>query len=157
MLGLEKVLALVEEPLKWLAVETVGSAVVKPGRMWGLFAAFYMIGVLILVFQPNALKLETSAVPTTLTTRGGVVVQKNIVPTNRRVHEIACGNHISKLVYPIDVMIPFVNLGQESRCDFGPDQQGWAIGKGLYALLGWILTGGVILSTSGLIRRQFEL
>ena len=146
-----------KRPLKLLAVLTVGSAVVKPGRMWGLFAAFYVIGVLILVFQPNALKLETSAVPTTLATRGGVVVQQNIVPTNRRVNEIVCGNHISKLVYPIDVMIPFVNLGQESRCDFGPNQQGWAVGKGLYALLGWILTGGVILSTSGLIRRQFEL
>ena len=146
-----------KKPLKLLAVETVGSAAVKPARMWALFAAFYLIGVLTLVFQPNALKLETSAVPTTLTTRGGVVIQENTVPTNRQVNEIACGNHINKLVYPIDVMIPFVDLGQESRCDFGPNQQGWAVGKGLYALLGWILTGGVILSTSGLIRRQFEL
>jgi hypothetical protein len=146
-----------KKPLKLLAVETVGSAVVKPARIWALFAAFYLIGVLTLVLQPNALKLETSAVSATLTTRGGVVIQENTVPTNRQVNEIACGNHINKLVYPIDVMIPFVNLGQESLCDFGPNQQGWAVAKGLYALLGWILTGGVILSTSGLIRRQFEL
>src|SRR5205085_487252 len=99
------------------------------------------------------LKVETSAVSTVFTTRGGVVVQTQEVPTKLQTKAIVCGGHINKLVYPIDVMIPFVDLRQESRCDFAASQQGWAVAKGFYALFGWILTGGAILAFSGVVRR----
>jgi hypothetical protein len=137
-------------------IATVGSAVVKPIRMLAIFFVVWGLGMGILLAFPQALRVETSAVGTVLTTKGGVVVQKNHVPTNQQATEIVCGNHISKFVYPLDVMIPFLDLRQESRCDFGSNEQGWAIAKGLYALLGWIVTAGVILSASSLVRRQFD-
>lgn len=139
-----------------LLIATVGSAVVKPIRMLGLFVAVWLSGILVLIAFPSALKVETGAVSSVLTTRGGVVVQKNNVPTKQQAKEIVCGDRISKVVYPVDVMIPFVDLRQESRCDFAASEQGWAVAKGVYALVGWILTAGVILSASNLVRRQFD-
>jgi hypothetical protein len=67
-----------------------------------------------------------------------------------------CGDRVSKWVYPLDVMIPFVDLGQEARCEFSLTSQGWGILVGLYALLGWLLTAGLVLALSSVVRRQFE-
>jgi hypothetical protein len=135
----------------------IGTAVVKPFRMFGLFVVVWLVGVTTLYAFPRALKVDASAVSTVLTTQAGV--ERIVVPTDHVAQsrdEITCGNQVSRWAYPIDVMIPFIDLRQESRCEFSVNEPQWTIAKNVYALAGWLLTGGLVLALSGVVRRQFE-
>jgi hypothetical protein len=140
-----------------LVASGVGAAVVRPARMFAIFLAVWIAGVFALYAAPDALKVKISPVIPVVSTAGGaahVVLPASEVARSRE--EVACGHRASKVVYPLDLMIPFVDLGQEARCEFSLTSQGWGIAQGLYELLGWLLTGGVLLAFSGLVRRQFE-
>jgi hypothetical protein len=139
-----------------LVASGVGAAVVRPLRICLIFCAVWAVGVGVLYLNQDALKVKISPVIPVVSTAGGET--RVVLPTSNvsAPEEVVCGHRASKIVYPLDLMIPFVDLGQESRCEFSLTSQGWGIAQGFYQLIGWLLTGGVLLAFSGLVRRQFE-
>jgi len=74
------------------------------------------------------------------------------------VREIRCRDQIESLLYAIDSFVPLLDLKQESKCTISaaPHAWPWRILKTLYTILGWIITSGLILTVSGVVRRQVE-
>lgn len=75
-----------------------------------------------------------------------------------------CNLDVSSLLYAMDVFIPVIDLDQEKRCsirdpdrlDKGDPYFAWRLAKALYKLLGWLVTSLVILTITGLLRRDLE-
>lgn len=75
-----------------------------------------------------------------------------------------CNLDVSSLLYAIDVFVPVLDLDQERRCSIrdangenGDDTyKWWRLAKALYELLGWIVTSLVILTVTGVLRRDIE-
>lgn len=75
-----------------------------------------------------------------------------------------CDRDVSSLVYALDLFIPLIDLDQERRCTVRPaapelghdDYFWWRFGKALYELLGWVITSLMILTISGVLRRDLE-
>jgi len=75
-----------------------------------------------------------------------------------------CNLNVSSLLYALDVFIPLIDLDQESRCtvrDANPtaghdDYFWWRFAKAVYELLGWVVTSLVILTITGVLRRDLE-
>ena len=119
------------------------------------FLAVYLVGLAAVLFIP--LKIDASAVATVVGTVDGserVVVDEPLSAADRE--EIECGDHINAVVYPLDVMIPLIDLRQESRCHFSIKNEWLSATKGIYAIIGWIVTSGLILTLSGVVRRRIE-
>jgi hypothetical protein len=57
-------------------------------------------------------------------------------------------------------MVPVLDLRQEARCKISsadnPSAAFWRTMKGIYAVGGWIVVSGLILTVSGVVRRQVE-
>jgi hypothetical protein len=74
--------------------------------------------------------------------------------------EVECADHISRIMYPLDVMIPLLDLRQESRCQLSIKESWWVFDwgfvKGVYAVVGWLVLSGLILTLSGVVRRRVE-
>lgn len=83
-----------------------------------------------------------------------------VVPTEPRVGstEIRCGNQIDPMLYALDVMVPLLDLRQEQRCTVSADSSAWfwRLVKVAYAVVGWIVVSGLVLTASGFVRRQIE-
>ena len=140
----------------------------RPGRAALVFVSFWAAGVIAVVALSELLTLDASAVATVVARQEGrdtVVVEPLIEPQSeieeaapppepRR--EIECGDHISRIIYPLDVMIPLIDLRQESRCQFSLDARAWGVAKGFYAIVGWLVTSGLIVTLSGVVRRRIE-
>jgi hypothetical protein len=132
----------------------------KKGRATRTLVAFWAVGVFMFwgLSSAEVLKIDTSAVATAVsTTVSGderVVVEEARAGANDE--EIPCGDHINELVYPLDVMIPLLDLHQESRCDVSITNLGWGALKGLYAIVGWLIISGFIITWSGVVRRHTE-
>lgn len=79
-------------------------------------------------------------------------------PSGRFVKEIRCGDQIEPALYALDVFVPLLDLKQESKCTISAERGvwRWRVAKSAYALLGWIVTSALILTISGVIRRQVE-
>src|SRR5262249_55346436 len=131
----------------------------KTARAVATITAIYLIG-LVGVFGLSS----SGAMKADLSSPGTVVIQKGrsqrvVVETThvtRPIEEVACGNRINKYVYPLDVMLPLIDLGQESRCDISSTHTALGIAKGGYQILGWIVTSCLILTVSGVVRRRIE-
>ena len=84
-----------------------------------------------------------------------------------------CNLDVNSLLYAIDIFLPLIDLDQERRCTIrevarplagkgtGVEEQhddyaGWRLAKALYELLGWIITSLVILTITGVLRRDLE-
>lgn len=75
-----------------------------------------------------------------------------------------CNLNVSSLLYALDVFLPLIDLDQERRCsvrDALPDSDHdryfwWRFFKVLYELLGWVVTSLVILTITGVLRRDLE-
>jgi len=85
-----------------------------------------------------------------------------------------CDLDVNSLLYAVDIFLPLIDLDQERRCTIrevggepagdGPgiseeqhdDYAGWRLGKALYEILGWIITSLVILTITGVLRRDLE-
>ncbi len=133
----------------------------NPWRAFAWFAALWLVGVVGMFVFSGVLKIDASAVATVVASDGGierVVVEEQAIAEPRE--EVPCGDHISKLAYPLDVMLPLIDLRQESRCQLS--RQGhwlvfdWAFVKSLYAVIGWIMLSGFIITLSGVMRRRIE-
>ncbi|WAC47235.1 hypothetical protein OVA03_11015 [Asticcacaulis sp. SL142] len=72
--------------------------------------------------------------------------------------ELPCGNNIQPSLYAIDVFIPAIDLHQESQCEISTRDSAvaWRWAKALYSLMGWLVTSLMILTVSGILRRQVE-
>jgi hypothetical protein len=127
----------------------------KPFRAACVFLAFWLAGVGALYALSGDFKIDDSAVGAVVAIQGQtkrVVVPDTKVSTSQSA--IACGSHVSKLLYPLDVMIPFVDLREEPRCRFSGS--GLTFMTGVYAIVGWLLTSGVVFTLSGIVRRRLE-
>jgi hypothetical protein len=80
-----------------------------------------------------------------------------------------CNLDVNSLLYAIDIFLPLIDLDQERRCTIrearevkiaGEEQHddyaGWRLAKALYEILGWIITSLVILTITGVLRRDLE-
>jgi hypothetical protein len=110
------------------------------------------------VGPPLGLMLDTSAVGSVVASQGdtNVVFVPVVPPVPAPKEEVPCGNLINPFIYPLDVMIPLIDLRQETRCAVSIHQPVWGVAKGFYAIAGWIVTSGLILTVSGVVRRQVE-
>jgi hypothetical protein len=130
----------------------------KPSRAVITLVLFWLFGVFAIWGLSEAwLKVDASAVATVVSGEGvreRVVIEEAPVAEPRE--EISCGDHINELVYPIDVMIPLIDLRQESRCHFTIKNWWLGVGHGAYAILGWLVIYRLIFTLSGIVRRQTE-
>jgi hypothetical protein len=120
------------------------------------------------------LVVDTSAVSTVLSTGPGdelltvIPVEPGATPPPGEasaktapgpVSEVPCDQRES-FVYALDVMLPLLDLRQESRCKMSAEERdygfAWRAGKALYAVAGWVVLSGLILTVSGVVRRQVE-
>ena len=114
------------------------------------------------------MKVDTSAVSTVAsatapggtaasgsTTAPGLVVQVVDVKGDR---EIPCLNQIDPFVYALDVMVPLLDLRQEQRCAVSADGGSWfwRLVKVFFAVAGWVVVSGIVLTASGVVRRHVE-
>jgi hypothetical protein len=74
-----------------------------------------------------------------------------------------CNLDVNSLLYAIDLFIPLMDLDQERRCTVrdaaaagSDDYAGWRFAKAIYELLGWLVTSLVILTITGVLRRDLE-
>lgn len=72
--------------------------------------------------------------------------------------EARCGDRIEPAWYAMDVFVPLLDLHQEERCEVSSrdDAWEWRWFKSLYAVIGAFVTSMLILSTTGVLRRQAE-
>lgn len=134
----------------------------KPWRATGAFVVFWALGMLAIwsLSAADVLKVDASAV-TTVVARDGetqrvIVEEVEAVPEPESLEEVPCGNLINVIVYPLDVMIPLLDLRQESRCHVSFRNRGLEFLKAVYAILGWLVISGLIVTWSGIVRRQTE-
>lgn len=74
-----------------------------------------------------------------------------------------CTLDVHALLYALDVFIPLLDLDQERRCSIRevregePDRYlGWRAFKAVYEILGWVVTSLLLLTISGVLRRDLE-
>ena len=113
----------------------------KPFRAVAVFVAFWLVGVGSLYGFSGQLKLDTS---TSSVTRAASAA------------EIPCGNHVNKWIYPLDVMIPFIDLQQESRCRFAYADSRAHYPQGAVRACRLGAGAGVLFTLSGVVRRRLE-
>ncbi len=72
---------------------------------------------------------------------------------------------IDSLSYTIDLFIPLIDLNQETQCEIRDDPhpgdgfnpyRGWRVARLIYELFGWIVTSLMVLTISGVIRRDID-
>lgn len=74
-----------------------------------------------------------------------------------------CNIGVNSLLYAADLFIPLIDLDQRERCTIRSDPEhpfedysGWRFLRALYEALGWIVTSLLILTVSGIMRRDLE-
>jgi hypothetical protein len=129
----------------------------KPRRAIATFFVFWGIGVAAIWALDDALKVEASAVATVVSSEGETqrVVVQAAADTDAP-EEVDCGDHINELIYPLDAMIPLIDLRQETRCHFSITNWGLGVAQGLYTIIGWVVISGLIVTLSGVVRRHIE-
>lgn len=80
------------------------------------------------------------------------------LPGGGFVTEMRCGDAIEPALYALDVFVPLLDLRQESKCEVSSARYAmlWRLLKSAYAILGWISTSALLLTISGLVRREIE-
>ncbi len=125
--------------------------------LWAIGWALAWLGTSGIAPATNVLKVDTAAVSTTLTEDGRLVVVPT-APSGSEAAEVDCRNQIDPALYALDVMVPLLDLRQEQRCTVS-SQDGywfWRMMKVAYAVGGWIVVSGLVLTASGVVRRQVE-
>jgi hypothetical protein len=95
---------------------------------------------------PNAAETQPPGIP-------GQLVYARATP---------CNLGVSSILYAVDVFIPLLDLDQESRCTIREELESdrsytsWRVAKVFYEILGWIVMSLLILTISGVMRRDME-
>jgi hypothetical protein len=77
------------------------------------------------------------------------------------VSDIACSdaarNFVDDLVYAADMLVPFIPLHQESKCEVRPDggfgPTSWRVLRALYSVIGWVIFSLALVTFSGVLKR----
>jgi hypothetical protein len=132
----------------------------KPWRAFGTFVLFWFVGFVATLALSGVLKIDASAVATVASSGAGDRVVVEEATGGSALEEVECADHISRIMYPLDVMIPLLDLRQESRCQLSIKESWWVFDwgfvKGVYAVVGWLVLSGLILTLSGVVRRRVE-
>jgi len=72
--------------------------------------------------------------------------------------EVPCVGQIEPAFYAVDLMLPFIPLHQETKCDISvaPEDLWWQWGKFLYSLLGKLVVTLALITFSGVLRYRQE-
>ena len=146
-----------------------------PRRTLVTLILYWLLGTMLVYIgndQRNMFVLETSAVEAIGEFPSAQAAAEATNPTFRIMPDpastsavtaqgVPCGSQIDAPIYAFDVMVPLLDLRQESRCSVRPsggfsEAKLWSIGKAVYAALGWILTSVGILTLSGVLRRDLR-
>jgi len=94
------------------------------------------------------------------TRTGDKLVTAKVPLTDNLAEEVSCGEQVEPSLYALDVMLPLVDLRQESKCAISSaDGLGpflWRVFRALYAIAGAYMTSMLILTLSGVLRRSTE-
>jgi hypothetical protein len=139
-----------------------GYALLTFVSLWVLGAALVFLGTNEIsghIIKVDASSVGTQASETTPgdpTTVTPVVIPVVGVPGSPT--EIPCRNQVDPLLYALDVMVPLLDFRQEQRCTVSsaPNAWLWRFVKVGYAVVGWIVVSGLVLTASGFVRRQIE-
>ena len=143
---------------KWLFEVPFGYGL-RTGYAVLTFAFVLLVGAAAVQFAAPIV-VDAAAVGTVVSSGPGDRLV-TIVPVDQvgGVAEVPCEPR-EGLLYALDVMVPVLDLRQEARCKMSADGSVsavlWRIGKAGYAVLGWIVTTGLVLTVSGVVRRQVE-
>lgn len=94
------------------------------------------------------------------TDRGDTLVATKVAQADNLAEEVRCGDQVEPSLYALDIMLPLVDLHQESKCvissadGWGPLT--WRLFRAAYALIGAYMTSMLILTLSGVLRRSIE-
>lgn len=152
--------------LCWL-IGWAGAEIANQGHLsWPIVGAQGNLAVpFLMVPQPvlvvDALPVSTLALTDDIEEKVNTPIAREAVtssPGGRFVKEIRCGDQIEPALYALDVFVPLLDLKQESKCTISAAQSAWRwrVSKSAYAILGWIITSALILTMTGVIRRQAE-
>lgn len=94
------------------------------------------------------------------TDKGDTLVATKVAQADNLAEEVRCGDQVEPSLYALDIMLPLVDLHQESKCvissadGWGP--LAWRLFRAAYALVGAYMTSMLILTLSGVLRRSIE-
>jgi hypothetical protein len=161
--------------LKYLLFEVPFGYGLRINRALGTFFALWVIGSVLVIAgtfvpagvaagSPNSgdssvMVIDASSVGTVASNTAGNV--STVVPVGQIANgqpEIPCRDHIDPPLYALDVLVPLLDLRQEQRCTVSAlgGSWFWRLVKVIYAVLGWIVVTGLVLTASGVVRRQVE-
>ncbi len=128
---------------------------------WAATAHLNAAGLLVVDFEATSTMAVASGSPPQYELGALIGPPESAVPV------ISCGRNISNPIFAADVMVPILNFGQEHRCQIastrpaGVDQawlipELWKYLQTAYAILGATCVSIMILTVSGVLRRQAE-
>lgn len=106
-------------------------------------------GAMVLTTIPVAAVVREADVPRAAIQRGDTALATI---------EARCADQIVPLFYSIDLMLPFIPLHQENRCEVStrPEFLGWRIAKLSFSIIGKIVTALALITFSGVLRTRQE-
>ncbi|MEQ9403580.1 MAG: hypothetical protein RIM99_08350 [Cyclobacteriaceae bacterium] len=74
------------------------------------------------------------------------------------VSEIPCTDQIEPSVFVLDMIIPLLDLGQNSECRVSKRREAvwWRVGKAIYTIFGWITISILVIALTGYFKREVE-
>ncbi len=130
-----------------------------PQRASATLLGFWLLGAALVhqgdeehLFVPTATPVDAPIVQPSQIAAGKPI---GPMPSSDRSGSLPCAD-LNSFVYAFDVMVPLLDLHEESRCSVNPSEHFWSFIKSLYAVIGWILTSVGILTLSGVLRRDLR-
>lgn len=134
----------------------------------GLVAMGRDLGLLVIDSQPSATYAIVDDAGAFVDTGTAIATAGKSVRAN-----LPCTSEITNWVYAADLAIPLLDLHEETRCTiraatpsdgqvlssvstFLRHPEVWRCGKGVYAILGWIISSLTALTVAGVFRRAAE-
>lgn len=120
-----------------------------------------VVGQLELPISP-VLVVDSQAVTMSVvsTQAGDKLVTAKVPQSDNLTEEVSCGDQVEPSLYALDVMLPLLDLHQESKCAIssadGLEPFLWRLFRALYAIVGAYMTSMLILTLSGVLRRSTE-
>ncbi|MEA3047759.1 MAG: hypothetical protein QOJ53_2091 [Sphingomonadales bacterium] len=156
----------------------------KPVRAIGSLVAAFLIGWggVHVANDRHLLVVDVAPVAGLVQVAGerSLMASQNAKATDNPIHHVHCGGSISEALYALDVLIPLIDLREESRCEVGrandyrrdhpfspnwvarlpgasaDSERFWSAAKAVYAIAGWFLVSLSILTFAHVNRARVE-
>lgn len=146
----------------WVFQRAFGYGLKLDRALW-TFVGLWVLGGALVTFwtsdlSGNVIKVDAAAVGTIAVGPDDPSPAVPVVDGLGAKAEIPCRNLIDPMLYALDVMVPLLDLRQEQRCTISAEGAAWPwrFLKVMYAVAGWIVVSGLVLTASGFIRRHVE-